>query len=433
MTARENPARPTPPALFLFLDLPFGAAVGYLSIVLPFWMQGRGYGLTEIALVTAGANSAHAFKILWVPLLDLGAYRKVWYLAMCGVSAALFAIMAAVPDPLGDLRLLAVLLTLLQASAATAHAASNTLMATTTRFEDKGKVGGFTMASNIGGTGVLAWVALEVAQRASPRAAFLLLAGVTLASAALSLRIVELRPDRSAAARAAGALARAGSHLAAMARDLWSTVRSREGFTGLLICLAPVGCQAMTNLFSGVSSQYGLSEEARLVGVVNGLGGGIASAAGALAGGWLADRMNRRLAYALSGGVTGLCALAMALSPMTAATYGIGVLAYDFAGGIAFATWAGMVLEMVGLTAAAATKYALFNASLSFAITYVTFLDGSLGDALARALALHPARGALLVDAVLTFLGIGFLLAMVGVLRRAPARAAAPPRTGDLG
>jgi len=108
-------------------------------------------------------------------------------------------------------------------------------------------------------------------------------------------------------------------------------------------------------------------------------------------------------------------------------------LVYDFAGGIAFATWAGMVLEMVGLTAAAATKYALFNASLSFAITYVTFLDGSLGDALARALALHPARGALLVDAVLTFLGIGFLLAMVGVLRRAPARAAAPPRTGDLG
>jgi MFS family permease len=425
MTARESPARPTPPPLFLVLDLPFGAAVGYLSIVLPFWMQGRGYGLTEIALVTAGANTAHAFKLLWVPLLDLGAYRKVWYLATCGTSAALFATMAAVPDPLGDLGLLAILLTLLQASAATAHAANNTLMATTTRPGDKGKVGGFAMASNIGGTGLLAWLALELAQRSSPRTAFLALAGVTVASALAALRIVEVRPVADAAARASGALARAGRHLASMARDLWSTLRSREGFTGLLICLAPVGCQAMTNLFSGVSSQYGLSEQARLVGAVNGLAGGLASAAGALVGGWLADRMNRRLAYALAGGMTGLCALAMALSPMTPATYGVGVIAYNLAGGIAFATWAGMVLEMVGLTAAAATKYALFNASLSFAITYVTFLDGSLGDAVARAAALPPARGALLVDAGLTFLGISALIAMVAVLRRAP-RAAEP-------
>jgi hypothetical protein len=103
---------------------------------------------------------------------------------------------------------------------------------------------------------------------------------------------------------------------------------------------------------------------------------------------------------------------------MTAATYGAGVIGYQFAGGIAFATWAGMVLEMVGLTAAAATKYALFNASLSFAIAWVTFLDGRLGEALAGALAIAPARGALLVDAALTFLGITFLLAMVLVLRR---------------
>ena len=426
MTARANPARPTPPFLFLFLDLPFGAAVGYLSIVLPFWMQGRGYGLAEIALVTAGANTAHAFKLAWVPLLDLGAHRKAWYLAMCGVSTALFVVTAAIPDPLGDLGLLAVLLTLLQASAATAHAANNTLMATTTRFEDKGRVGGFAMASNIGSTGLLAWLALEAAQRFSVRAAFLGLAAVTAASALLALRIVELRPDADVMP-ARGAIVRAGRHLASMARDLWTTVRSREGFTGLLICLAPVGCQAMSNLFSGVSDQYGLSERARLVGVVNGLGGGLAAAAGALAGGVLADRMNRRLAYALSGGITGLVALLMALAPMTAATYGLGVIGYQFAGGIAFATWAGMVLEMVGLTAAAATKYALFNASLSFAIAWVTFLDGHLGEALARALAIPTARGALLVDAALTLLGITFLLAMVAVLRRGATPRAGPP------
>lgn len=30
---RAQPARPTPPVLFLFLDLPFGAAVGYVAVV----------------------------------------------------------------------------------------------------------------------------------------------------------------------------------------------------------------------------------------------------------------------------------------------------------------------------------------------------------------------------------------------------------------
>jgi hypothetical protein len=417
MTTPSDPARPTPPWYFLVLDLPFGAAVGFLSIVVGYWMQARGHGIAAIATVTAGASSAHAMKLLWIPLLDLGAYRKVWYLATCALSAAIFAAIALLPDPLANLPLLGVLLTLLQASATTAHAANNTLMATTTRARDKGKVGGFAMASNVGGTGLLAWLALELAERASARAAALAMAAIVVASALLALRIAEVRAP-AAAGPGAGAWTRAGRHLASMARDLWSTVRSREGFTGILVCLAPVGCQAMSNLFSGISAQYGLAEGASVVGIVNGLGGGLAGAAGALLGGWLADRMNRRLAFALSGAMTATCALAMALSPMTPVTYAVGVVAYLFAGGLAFATFAGMVLELVGPTAAAATKYALFNASLNLAIVYVLFLNGRLGAWLAEALGIAPARGALLVDAALTFAGIAFLLAMVLVVRR---------------
>ena len=160
-------------------------------------------------------------------------------------------------------------------------------------------------------------------------------------------------------------------------RDIWRTVRSREGFTGLVFCLAPVGCQALSNLFSGIAVQYGAG--ARLVSLVNGLGGGVAGAAGALLGGVLADRMNRRFAYAASGTLTALSALAMAAAPMTPATYAWGTFAYLFAGGLAFATWAGMVLEMVGLSAATATKYALFNASLNLAISFMIRLDGRGG------------------------------------------------------
>jgi MFS family permease len=406
----DDPARPTPPWIFLFLDLPFGAAVGYLSLAAPFWMEKRGRDLAAIATVTAGANLAHALKLFWIPVLDLGARRKLWYLGCAAVTAALFVVMAALPDLLGNMGVFAVLLTVLQASATTGHAANNALMASTTRFADKGKVGGFAMASNVGSTGLLGAAAILVADRVSPRAASLTMAGFVAIGAAFALRIIEPRHVEAAVAHVQGGR-RVAAHLWAMVKDLWATVRSREGFTGLVICLAPVGCQAMSNLFTGISGEYGASAE--LVSLANGLGGGLASIAGALLGGVLADRMSRRVAYAASGGITALCALAMAASPLTPWTYAWGTFTYLFAGGLAFATWAGMVLEMVGLSAATATKYALFNASANLAISYVTAANGRVGAWLHDRYGVSAARGALVTDASLTAVGVGILLLMV--------------------
>jgi MFS family permease len=457
-----NPSHPTPPWYFLFLDIPFGAAVGYLSIAVPFWMEARHYSLDQIATVSAVAFMPHAFKLFWIPLLDLGAYRKVWYLAMAAATAALLLVISLLPDPLADLPRFTTLLTLLQAAATTCHGANNALMATTTRFEDKGRVGGFAMASNVGFTGLLGAGALLVGRAASIPLAGVSLAVATVLGATLALRIVE--PRGAAALRLAGGwLSRTGQgvlallrHLGAMLKDLGSTVVSKEGFTGLLICLAPVGCQALSNLFSGIAAHYQADEF--VVTFSQGVGGGVASAVGAILGGYLADRMSRRVAYAVSGGLTALCALAMAAAPLTPLTYTWGTFTYLFAGGIAFATWAGMVLEMVGQSAATATKYALFNASANLAISYVTFLDGWYpvykGGAIfaglggwsfhlplfgsvsvpelgfhftlpALPVGLNEARGALITDAGLTFAGIAFLVLMILVVRRPAPRAAA--------
>jgi hypothetical protein len=107
----------------------------------------------------------------------------------------------------------------------------------------------------------------------------------------------------------------------------------------------------------------------------------------------------------------------MAMAPLTPWTYAWGTFTYLFAGGIAFATWAGMVLEMVGVSAATATKYALFNATANFAISYVTALNGMGGAWLRRTYGLAVARGALVTDAALTLVGVAVLVAMVVVLR----------------
>lgn len=420
------PARPTPPFLFLFLDLPFGAAVGYLAIAVPFWLRQGGVSLADVAAISGIAFAPHAYKVFWTPVLDLGARRRVWYLAMVVANAAFLVAASLVPDPVRNLHLYATLVTLAQVAATTGHAANNALMAITTRFEDKGKAAGFSMASNLGGTGLLGALALVVSERVSPRAGGIALAAVVLASGAVALRIVEPVRVEDAVARA-GSLGRALlEHVEEMAKDLGRTIASREGFAGLVISAAPVGLGALTNIFSGMAPDFGAS--ARVVEIVNGVGQGVTGAAGALVGGWIADRMDRKIAYGVAGGLTGLSALAMLLAPLSPATYTWGTLVYSFTNGIAFATWAGMILEVVGHTAATATKYALFNATANLAISAVTWADGAFSES-SPWRALRGSRGALAMDAALTAFGIVILAGMVAFVRRgrrAGAAASAP-------
>jgi hypothetical protein len=411
----KSPARPTPPALFLFLDLPFGAAVGYAMIAMPFLLREGGVPLDRVAAISAAVFAPHAFKLLWIPVLDLGARRRPWYLAMVVLTAGLLVAASLVPDPVRNLGLYTLLVTLAQATATTAHAANNALMAITTRPEDKGKAAGFSMASNLGGTNSLGALAVVVSGYVSPGAGGVALAAIAIASGAVALRVFEPPYVDAGAAAAAGRLRALGRHVVAMGRDLWSTLRSREGLTGLVICVAPVGLGALTNLFSGMAPDFGAS--AGVVGMVNGLGGGLTGAAGALVGGWLADRMSRRVAYGVAGALTGLSALAMLASPLTPATYTWGTLAYSFTNGLAFATWAGMILELVGPGAATATKYALFNAAANLAISVATLADGWGARALPWP-ALRGSRGALAMDVALTVVGLAILVAMIGVARR---------------
>jgi hypothetical protein len=96
-------------------------------------------------------------------------------------------------------------------------------------------------------------------------------------------------------------------------------------------------------------------------------------------------------------------------------------LLYSFANGIAFAALAAFILEMVGHSAAAATKYTLFIAIANVASSYVTWFDG-----LASEFRSLGARGSIAADALLTFAGIVVLLVMVRLSRKPSAAALSP-------
>lgn len=420
----------------MVLVVPFGVTVGYAQVAVPFLLGARGVEVAAIGAVSALAQWPHGWKFLWAPVLDAGWPRKNWFLLSVVVAAiALAATTFIPPDParsLGPLRLLSVytlVLAIAQGAVATSSAAIDAVMATTLPDNKKGAAAGWSMAGNLGGTGVGGALALWLVLHTSASFASIVLAAICLVSAVPALFIHEERRARGEGTT----FHRAVTGVRALLRDLWRSLKSREGWTGLLICMSPVGTGAATQLFSAIAPDYGARETH--VEFVNGVFGGIVGALGCLVGGYLADRMNRRLLYVLAGLLTAGFALAFAFGPANTYTLGfpttftLGCLSYQFANGIAYAAFAAFVLEMVGHGPGVTTKYALYVGVSNQAISYVTWLDGKgydWGKAAAPGKAWGGRVGVLGTDVVATLVGVVVLGALYAFLRRRP-----PPVTDE--
>ncbi len=406
--------RYTHPVVFGVIELPFGAAVGLLQIAIPYWLARQGLSIAQIAAVSAVGFLPHGYKALWVPLLDLVLTKRTWYFIATAITAAFLGALVLFPDPVHHLGPYTMLIVGAQVGAATTSSAVDALMALTSAPGDKGRAAGFKMAGNVGGIGVLGALPIWLQSNVSTSAAGLIVVGITIATAAAGLFVAPEPPHAPSVTRAAAPIARVIERFTGVVRDLWATVRSREGWTGLVFCAAPVGCGALVNLLSGLAPAYGASEH--VVELVDGLAGGLVAAVGAILGGFLADRLNRRLAYCLAAGVTALAAFAMAASSLTPTTFIVGSLAYRFANGVTMAAFAGFILEFVGKGRAVATTFTLFVAVSNQAISLVTWLDGQ--GSRFRDLG---ARGTVLADAVLTVFGIIVVALMTLLLRGRPA------------
>jgi hypothetical protein len=102
-------------------------------------------------------------------------------------------------------------------------------------------------------------------------------------------------------------------------------------------------------------------------------------------------------------------AVIMALAPQTPTHYAIWSLAYQFGAGIAYGTFTGFVLEIIG-KGAAATKYNLLASLSNIPITYMTKLNGWASDT-------HGLNALLLTDAASEIAGILLFLVVLAIVR----------------
>lgn len=402
----SEPRRHAPPWLFGITYIPFGIVGGFVATTMPYVTRQAGISVESIGWFNLLTFIPPILQFLYAPVVDLGPRRKIWLVIVAALSAICLALAFAVPLP-SQMGLFLALVVAAQMLSGLIGSCNGGLLATTLPDELRGRASGWMNAGNLGGGALAAWVSLYLLDKKwEPSTIGMITAAMMMVPALAALSIDEApRVHRPARELFGG-----------VARGVWKVARARHGWTGILMCMSPVGTAALINFFAGLSEDYHASP--RMVAFVNGPMNGLLTAGGSLLGGWACDRMNRRVAYLISGGLTAACGLAMMAAPQEPMTYAVGVCAYLFVSGLCYAAFSAVVLEAVGTAGgeAASTQYTLFTSAGNAAIAYTGFFDTRFHKRLG-------VNGLLGVDAGLNLLGIVVLSVLFFViLKKRPAR-----------
>ncbi|MGE5362372.1 MAG: MFS transporter [Bacteroidales bacterium] len=334
------------------LYFPLGLAIGFPSVALGYLGSRAGLSVSVVAGIVGMTFVAGGWKFLWAPVADYTLSRKKWYLIAVLLAAAGIVAMTVIPITPASAPLLSGL-TLATTVAATFIAfATEGLMAHNTPLEMRGRAAGWFQSGNQFGQTAGGGIALSLIKHAPST----WVAGVALAAILVgcALALVGLEePPRVLG----GASVRA--RVADAARELLSIVRARAGRIALILAILPIGTGASMFLFSAIAQEFNASAD--VVSSVLGLGGGVAIVVGCFVGGRLADRIPKPTAYAISCALGLVACLVIAASPRTSAGYAVSTLFYTFTLGMVTASFTGLVLAIIGETAAA-TKINLFFA-----------------------------------------------------------------------
>lgn len=404
MTAAKAPH----PFLYTLLIVPFGAVGGFVTAGLGHLGNKAGVSIEEVATLTAVGMLPHTWKFVWAPVADTTLGRRSWYLLSLLLCALGTFAMGAVPLASANLHLLQGVIFVTNLATTTLGMAVEGTMAHLTPTEERGRVGGWFQAGNLGGAGLGGGLGLTMlVQLPAPWMAGAVLALLFLACGAVLLRLPDVPRDHSDEGPVAA--------MVDAVLDLWHMVKTRAGLLAGILCFLPLSTGAAAGVLAQaeVAAQWGATEVE--VAWTNGVLSGLVSALGCLVGGEICARMSPKLAYAAFGGLMAAVAGAMSLAPMTPASFVGWGLFYSFCVGLAYAAFTGFVLEVIGSTAAA-TKYNSFAALSNTPITY-------MGLVLAAAAERWGAAGMLWTEAGAGLLGLVLLGLAASVLRggRAPA------------
>ena len=363
--------RPSPhPWRYAALYFPMGLMIGYPSVALGYLSARAGFPVSTAASMVGMAFFAHAFKFIWAPLADYSLSRKAWYRIAIAVMATVLLALTATPMRASTVPLLAFLVLLGNFAATFVAFATEGLMAHNAGVAGRGRASGWFQSGNqfgqTAGGGLGLWLTKHLPEPWMAGAVLALL----LAVCTLTLASLEEPPG-----------APRGSSVGERARDAWrelaAVLSSRKGRIALLLAILPIGTGSAQFLFGSLGPEWNVSSD--VVSFALGAGGGIAIVVGCMTGGLLASRLPGARAYAIACAISAAAAILLIVAPRNALGYAAATLTYTFALGMCSATLTGMVLEIVGVGAAATKMNVFFAMNTLFGLAMLR-IDGAAHD-----------------------------------------------------
>ena len=142
-----------------------------------------------------------------------------------------------------------------------------------------------------------------------------------------------------------------------------------------LVLGLPIGSGAAVALLTGVAQDYGVNSQS--VAWMNGVGGSLLLAGGALSASLIPARLRASVAYCLMGIVNGASIGVLGFGPMRPGTYFLGIALYLFTVGANYALFTAVVLEFMGASGKTGSgRYSIINSVGNVPVLYMIVLDG---------------------------------------------------------
>jgi PAT family beta-lactamase induction signal transducer AmpG len=366
----ESAAPRERPWLFNFLIAPDAViSLGLIGGALSFLLRKQGVNPATAASIVALLSLPHTIYFLWGPLTDFWLARRTWLLLTAFASAVVM--LFAFRQPALSTGWAVALIFLSACLGNCVAAACGGLMGMLGSERNRRLAGSFYQSGSLafGGAAVFALVALSA--RVSLHglgwivAAMIALPGLA-ALAAPRNPVTAAQTTRATAARATAAR---------IAREFRSTFLRWQAVPYTALILSPLSSGAMIGLLPELARDYGVS--GAQVAWMNGLGGALLMAAGAVAATLIPVRVRGRYAY-VGVGLTNAATLAvLAVGPLQPAVYFAGTVLFLFTIGMGYAVFTGVALEFLGDSGkSGSARYAIINSLGNLPVAYMSWVDG---------------------------------------------------------
>jgi len=362
-----RPSVPPPPVwIFSLLVLPTAIyANGFVSTVLTSMLRSEHMSLGNIANVSALLALPPALYFVWSPMVDFWIRRKTW-VALSGILTGLM-LAAALQFPLLGAPGPRLILFLAMCVSMLTSASLGGLMAALVPSDQKSRAGGFYQVGNCGLAALAGGGMLYFSQHL-PKREFGILCGLMIAvPGVLALFLKE--------AEVVGKHDPFGEVLRLIGVEFKHTFLKWKAVPILLMLGAPFGSGAALNLLPSLAPDYGMSVDQ--VAWMNGLGGGLLTALGALLVGFLRMPDDLRPVYAWLGLGNALTLGILLLGHPRPVTYLASVTLYMITIGACYGVFTALVLKLLGVSGkSGGSRYAIAVSLGNLPIFYMSVVDG---------------------------------------------------------